>query len=79
MAEATQEKTQRPEPLITVHLMPGGQNKVMKRPKTVLQLLKALDIMEETALVIRGDELLTIDRHISAGDTITVQSVVSVG
>ena len=35
--------------------------------------------MEETALVIRGDELLTIDRHISAGDTITVQSVVSVG
>ena len=35
--------------------------------------------MEETALVIRDGELLTIDRHISAGDTITVQSVVSVG
>ena len=59
--------------------MPGGQNKVMKRPRTVLQLLKELGIMEETALVIRGDELLTIDRHISSGDTITVQSVVSVG
>ena len=78
MDQATQEKTRRPEPVITVHLMPGDRKKVIRRPKTVLQLLQALGVMEETALVIR-DELLTIDRHISAGDTITVQSVVSVG
>ena len=46
-----------------------------------VRLLKYLPsgVMEETALVIRDGELLTIDRHISAGDTITVQSVVSVG
>ena len=71
MDQATQEKTRRPEPVITVHLMPGDRKKVIRRPKTVLQLLQAL--------VIRDGELLTIDRHISAGDTITVQSVVSVG
>ena len=79
MDQATQEKTRRPEPVITVHLMPGDRKKVIRRPKTVLQLLQALGVMEETALVIRDGELLTIDRHISAGDTITVQSVVSVG
>ena len=79
MDQATQGKTRRPDPVITVHLMPADREMGIRRPKTVLQLLQALGVMEETALVIRDGELLTIDRHISAGDTITVQSVVSVG
>ena len=46
MDQATQEKTRRPEPVITVHLMPGDRKKVIRRPKTVLQLLQALGVME---------------------------------
>lgn len=69
----------RPEPRITVTLEPAGGTREMPRPKTVYQLLERLQIRQGTALVIREGELLTPDRHIETGESITVRSVVSRG
>ena len=68
-----------PPPSITVHLEPQGQTLTLPRHKTVRQLLHKLSIRESTALVIRDGGLLTQDRAILAGDTITIRTVVSSG
>lgn len=68
-----------PPATITVILEPTGGTKEIPRPKTVTQLLNKLGVRQGTALVIRDKELLTQDRRIEAGDTITVRSVVSRG
>ena len=69
----------RPPATITVVLEPTGGTKEIPRPKTVTQLCNRLDIRRGTALIIRNGELLTPDRQIETGDTITIRSVVSRG
>ena len=66
-------------PEITVLMQPGGREETLPRPKTVLQLLKRLEIRRGTALVIRDGGLLTEDRAILPGDHITVRVVTSSG
>jgi sulfur carrier protein len=51
----------------------------MKGPKTVGQLLKKLDLLPETVLVIRGDELITEDEALQEEDTIEIRPVISGG
>lgn len=69
----------RSPPEITVCLQPQGKTFAMPRPKTVQQLLRKLDIRRGTALVIRDGGLLTDDREILPGDSITVRIVTSSG
>ena len=64
---------------ITLLLQPEGKETAVPRPKTVLQLLKRLDIRPGTALVIREGGLLTPDRAIMPGEHITVRLVTSSG
>lgn len=64
---------------VTVLVQPGNQRLVMPRPKTALQLLEALHLREETALVARNGELLTPDRRIFANDELLVRKVTSAG
>ncbi len=66
-------------PLITVLLQPEGKTFDMPRPKTVLQLLHRLDIRPGSALVIREGSLLTPDRAILPGESLTVRVVTSSG
>lgn len=64
---------------ITVRVQPQEKTLILPRPKTARQLLAALDLREETALVAREGELLTPDRRIYTGDTLLVRTVVSSG
>lgn len=64
---------------ITLELQPEGRICTMERPKTVRQLLDRLDLLEETALVIRDGTLLTPDLAIRPGDSIIVRQVTSRG
>lgn len=64
---------------ISVHLLPNDQWLALPWKKTAAQLLHALDLEEETALVARGRELLTPDRHIWPGEEIMVRIVTSRG
>jgi len=66
-------------PQITVLLQPEGREFSLPRPKTVLQLLNALNIRLGAALVIREGGLLTHDRQVLPGDHITVRLVTSSG
>ena len=68
-----------PPATITVVLEPTGGTREIPRPKTVTQLLNRLGVRQGTALVIREGELLTPDRRIATGETVTVRSVVSRG
>lgn len=68
-----------PPAVITVILEPTGGTREIPRPKTVTQLLNRLEIRPGTALVIRNGELLTPDRRIETGDTITIRTVMSRG
>lgn len=84
--ETTQSLTSCPEDIpafgpatVTVLLQPREQKLTLPRPKTVRQLLAALDLREETALVARDGELLTPDRRIFTGDSLLVRKVVSSG
>ncbi len=51
----------------------------MVRPRSVIQLLNRLNLKPNQVLVIRNGGLLTPDREILPGDTITLRSVVSSG
>ena len=64
---------------ITVIFEP--QNKIcsMVRPRSVTQLLNRLNLKPAHVLVIRDGGLLTPDREIFPGDTITLRSVISRG
>jgi sulfur carrier protein len=46
---------------------------------TVAQLLKKLDVVAESVLVIRGDELLTTDARLSDDDVVELRPVISGG
>ncbi|MDR1776998.1 MAG: hypothetical protein LBR31_04125 [Desulfovibrio sp.] len=73
------EYLKRIEPHVRVFLQPEGKSLSLPRPKTVRQLLWALRIEEECAIVARGGELLTPDRRIWPDDEILVRKVVSSG
>ena len=64
---------------VTVVLQPEDSLLSLPRPKTARQLLDALDIAEECALVARGGGLLTPDRRIWPDDALLVRKVASSG
>ena len=64
---------------VTVLVQPEEKTLELRRPKTARQLLAALHLREETALVARDGELLTPDRRIYTGDTLLVRTVTSSG
>lgn len=66
-------------PTITVRIQPEEQVLEMPRVKSVLQLLKKLDIRPGTALVARDGELLTPDREVLPDDVLLVRKVTSSG
>lgn len=66
-------------PTITVRIQPEEQMVTMPRVKTVLQLLKKLEIRPGTALVARNGELLTPDREVLPNDELLVRKVTSSG
>ncbi|NMC48414.1 MAG: hypothetical protein GYA47_03135 [Desulfovibrio sp.] len=65
--------------MVTIHMEPHKSTLTFQRINTVLQLLGKLNLRVNDALIVRGDELLTPDRRIHPGDTITVRLVMSRG
>ena len=51
----------------------------MDGPRSVKALLNRLDLVSESVLVIRGDELLTDDVRLHPDDVIEVRPVISGG
>ena len=51
----------------------------IKGPKRAKDLLRELDLLTETHLVIRGDELVTEDEMLSDHDHIEIRPVISGG
>jgi sulfur carrier protein len=47
--------------------------------RRVKELLKEFDILPETVLVIRGEELLTADQVVEEGDEIEIRPAISGG
>ena len=47
--------------------------------RRVKDVLRELDILPETVLVIRGDDLITADQQVHDGDTIELRPVMSGG
>jgi len=47
--------------------------------RRVKDVLRELDILPETVLVIRGDDLITADQHVGDADTIELRPVMSGG
>ena len=68
-------------PEITVRLQPEETDIVLPRHKVknVQQLLKVLGIRPNTAIVARGDRLLTPDQATVPGDRLLVRKVTSSG
>jgi sulfur carrier protein len=64
---------------VRVSLNPQGRQLDVDGVSRVDQLLQRLDILPGTVLVIRGDQLLTEDARLAAGDEIELRSVVSGG
>ena len=62
-----------------VCLNPQGRQLDVDGVSRVDALLRRLDILPGTVLVIRGDELLTEDARLDASDEIELRSVVSGG
>lgn len=73
------EEKRKAKPEIMLTLEPEGETLSFPRPKTARQLLQALGLEEETALVAREGKLLTPDRQIWPGDKILVRKVGSRG
>jgi sulfur carrier protein len=65
--------------MITVRIEPEGHEMTFEKLNTALQLLNRLGVRPNSALVIRGDELLTPDRKLRHGERITVRMVGSRG
>jgi len=65
--------------MITVTVSSKDHPATFPNIKTVWQLLQKFDLRVNDALIIRGDELLTPDRHLRDGDHITIRQVTSRG
>ncbi|MDR2820721.1 MAG: hypothetical protein LBB60_09375 [Desulfovibrio sp.] len=72
-------KTEYEGAYVTVRLQPEDAVLLLPRPKTSRQLLAALNLQEECALVARNGELLTPDRRIWPDDELLVRKVGSTG
>lgn len=66
-------------PRILLRLEPPGKLLSFPRPKTARQLLHALNLEEEEALLARAGKLLTPDRRIWPNDKILARVVASRG
>ena len=64
---------------VTVLVQPEEKYLSLPRPKTSRQLLAALGLAEETALVARNGQLRTPDRHSWPNDDLLVRKVASSG
>lgn len=64
---------------VTVLVQPEESRLSLPRPKTARQLLEALGLAEESALVARQGRLLTPDCRIWPGDDLLVRKVASSG
>lgn len=64
---------------VRVRIDPDGQEYVFEHVKTVHQLLNRLRLRSEDVLVIRGEELLTIDRFLQQDDFVVIRKVISRG
>jgi len=64
---------------VSVFLQPEDTEFSLPRPKNAQQLLKALGLSSDAALVAREGELLTPDRAIYPGDCLLVRKVTSSG
>ena len=62
-----------------VCLNPQGRQLDVEGVSRVDELLRRLDILPGTVLVIRGEQLLTEDARLAAGDELELRSVVSGG
>jgi len=65
--------------MVIVHVEPDNQTLSLTRFNTVLMLQRQLGLRVNDALIIRGAELLTPDRHLNDGDEILVRKVTSSG
>jgi sulfur carrier protein len=52
---------------------------VLAGNRRVKEILRELDILPETVLVIRGDELVTADQVVAEGETLELRPVMSGG
>ncbi len=57
----------------------NGKEHLIEGPKEVRAILRKLNILENTVLVVKGDELLTPDRMVEDGATIELIPVISGG
>jgi len=64
---------------VRILLEPQNETHTMHKVRSVLAVLKRLDIRPTTVLVIREGKLLTPDQRLYHGDHITVRTVVSSG
>lgn len=62
-----------------IHLSQPDRDIELKGPKQVKAVLKDLDIIPETVLVIRDDGLLTEDEMVRDSDSIEIRPVISGG
>ena len=62
-----------------IHLYQPRRDIAIKGPSTVRALLKRLDLMSESVLVIRGNQLLTEDMRLHPEDVIELRPVISGG
>lgn len=62
-----------------IHLSQPDRDIELQGPKQVKAVLKDLDIIPETVLVIRDDGLLTEDEMIRDSDSIEIRPVISGG
>ncbi len=62
-----------------IHLSQPDRDIELQGPKQVKAVLKSLDIIPETVLVIRDDGLLTEDEMVRDSDSIEIRPVISGG
>lgn len=62
-----------------IHLSQPDRDIELQGPKQVKAVLKDLDIIPETVLVIRDDGLLTEDEMVRDSDSIEIRPVISGG
>ena len=60
-------------------ILPDGKVMEFDGPREVRAILRRLNILENTVLVVRDEELLTPDRLLESGDTIELIPVISGG
>ena len=66
-------------PLMRIVLQHPRRETEIHGPKNVAQLLKALDLLPESVLVIRGEDLITEDEPLREEDSVEIRPVISGG